>query len=131
MFGCDRMKFRFKADLCLIAGILLAAGLAAFFLYDAYGRKAAAAVVIEQDGREVMRLPLSEDMTVRIPAESGYNVICITERGAEVTQTDCPDQICRKQGAITALGESIICLPHRLVIRLTGDLPDGPDAITK
>lgn len=130
MFGCDKMKISFRADFCLIVGILLAAGLAAFLMYAPYGRKAAAAVVIEQDGREVMRLPLSEDRTVRIESESGYNAIHITGRGAEVTETDCPDQICQKQGEITALGESIICLPHRLVIRLTGDLPAGPDAVT-
>ena len=38
-----------------------------------------------------------------------------------ITIKNCPDQICVKQGKIKKQGESIICLPHKLVIRIASE----------
>lgn len=114
----------------MIAFLFLAAGLIASFLYLGHGREEGSVAVIEQDGEEIMRLPLDREQTVRIPSAYGYNVIRITPHGVSVTEADCPDQVCVKQGEIAASGESIICLPHRLVIRLTGGRGQGLDANT-
>ena len=32
---------------------------------------------------------------------------------------DCRDQICVRHRAVSAVGESIICLPHKLVVEIT------------
>ena len=47
-----------------------------------------------------------------------YNVIEIAEGGVRMKEADCPDQICVSRGLIRKSGQSIVCLPHRLVIRL-------------
>ena len=41
--------------------------------------------------------------------------------GEYMKSSDCPDQICVKQGKIKKQGESIICLPHKLVIRIASE----------
>lgn len=130
MFGSVKIKSRYmtRADWILIfivffMALLLAAG---FFLA---GQGQASVVVIEQDGREIMRLPL-QNYTVRIPYGSGYNVVTVSEHGVLVEEADCPDQICVRQGEISRGGESIVCLPHRLVVRLVVEGEDGLDAMT-
>lgn len=45
-------------------------------------------------------------------------MIEIAEGGVRMKEADCPDQICVSRGLIQKSGQSIVCLPHRLVIRL-------------
>lgn len=132
MFDYGKIKFvsANMADLLLIAGILLTAVIIAFALFLKHGDEQAGAAVIEQDGKELMRLSLSKETSVRIPAENGYNIVTVSQRKVCVAEADCPDQICVKQGKISESGESIICLPHKLVIRLTGAPREGLDAVT-
>ena len=48
------------------------------------------------------------------------------EPGAiSVTEADCPDGICVRQGKLTTAGVPIVCMPHRLVIGIYGDAIDG------
>ena len=42
-----------------------------------------------------------------------------------VTEADCPDGICVRQGKLTTAGVPIVCMPHRLVIEIYGDAIDG------
>ena len=35
-----------------------------------------------------------------------------------VQDADCPDKICEKHRAINRTGETIICLPHKLVVEI-------------
>ena len=51
--------------------------------------------------------------------------------GVQVEHADCPTQDCVHTGIITRAGQSIVCLPARIIIRLEGGSePDGgPDLI--
>jgi hypothetical protein len=53
----------------------------------------------------------------------GYNVIEVREGMIRVVEANCPEQIDVRQGWISSPYESIVCLPHRLVITI---LPAGP-----
>lgn len=48
--------------------------------------------------------------------------------GVRVMSSDCPTQDCVHTGAISKGGQSIVCLPGRMVIRLVGGAAD-PDAV--
>ena len=69
---------------------------------------------IRSEGRIVAILPL-------ITTESGYNKIIISNGEIFVSEADCPDKVCVKTGAISDGGVPIICLPHRLEIRIISD----------
>ena len=47
-----------------------------------------------------------------------------------VTASDCPGNDCVHSGWISAAGRSIVCLPNRLEVRITGGAGDGVDAVT-
>ena len=46
-----------------------------------------------------------------------------------MTDADCGDHTCIETGDINDVGESIVCLPHRLVLKITAEEENGPDAI--
>ena len=58
----------------------------------------------------------------KIPIESqyGYNLIELGEDKVRVIEADCPDKIDVKQGWISGIGETIVCLPNRMVIEIKG-----------
>lgn len=43
--------------------------------------------------------------------------------------SDCPDQVCVRTGFISLAGQTAVCLPHRLVIRIISDSPSDLDVI--
>lgn len=49
-----------------------------------------------------------------------YNVLRCLDGGIEMLQSNCPDQICVHHKTVSQTGESIICLPHKLVIQISG-----------
>lgn len=120
-----------RADRALIVTVSAAALLmAVLFLLPARTGSAAFAVV-EQDGQEIVRLRLDREESVRISCADGYNVVTVKGGSVSVTEADCRDQICVRQGSITTRKESIVCLPHRLSVHLEGASEgNGPDAVT-
>ena len=80
--------------------------------------------VVEQNGQEVARRELSQltgPETLFLTGENGVEVtITFTPQGAAVTASTCPDQVCVQTGQLTRAGESAICLPARVTLRLEG-----------
>lgn len=118
-----------KNDLRLILLLLLAAGLltAAILLFQSEGEYA----VVIQDGVEIARYPLSvEDRIVIHHPDGGYNILIIQNGYADVAEADCPDELCVLQRKIHANGETIVCLPHKLVIQIVSSVKQEIDAVT-
>ena len=77
-------------------------------------------VTVYQNGHEIGKYPLSKEQTLSIPyGEDGYNLLFISGGEASISDADCPDGLCVRQRAVDRNGESIICLPHKLVIQIT------------
>lgn len=114
-----------KADLFLIAAVLLAAG--ALYLFLRPGGSGAW-VVVTVDGEERGRYPLSGEQRVTI-GEAGYNILQISGGEAAVVEANCGDLTCVKTGGVSREGERIVCLPHRLLIRIEGGGPGLYDVL--
>ena len=62
--------------------------------------------------------------------EQNRNVLVIREGKARVEEATCPDGICAAHKPISREGESIVCLPHRVVITVHAENGDQePDII--
>lgn len=103
-------------DKILIFGVLIIAIVLWMILsFRETGKEA----VVYRDGEEIYRLDLGEETHLTLKSSEGQkNEIEIKGGKASVTSADCPDQICVKQGAISEKGETIVCLPHKLVIEI-------------
>lgn len=107
------MKFN---DKILILAVLIAAVVMWMLLsFRGIGKE----VVIYRDGEEIHRFEMINDTHIDLEYDDGQeNVVEIKGGEVSVTSASCPDQICVKQGAISQKGETIVCLPHKLVIEI-------------
>ena len=116
-----------RGDIGLIVGCLLAALICCSLWLGL--RRDGAAVVVEQDGKETARYALDENKTVRIKGQGGYNLLVIEGGEAWLLEADCPNLLCVKTGKIRYAGQSIVCLPHKLAVRIVGGA-SALDAVT-
>lgn len=109
-----------KNDIILIGGLAVIAfvfyiGIA--FFQNANTKNGVAVVTI--DGEEYGRYPLKEDTTERIELPDGsYNLLEIKNGKADITKASCPDGICVNHRAISKQGQSIVCLPNKVVVEI-------------
>ena len=118
---------RFKNDVIFIIILLSAVcalGAGFYFLRPEGGR-----VEVRVDGTLTAEYPLDRDITVDITGIGGVNRLVIKDGEAYVEYADCPDGICSAHSPVSRTGESIACLPHRVIITVAGKAsdPDAPD----
>ena len=110
---------RFRADIILIAALLLAGGIIAGILLS--GSSKGGTVVVKVDGETVKELPLNENATFEITGSGGgSNILVVQDGSAWMEEANCPDKLCVKMGKISRTGQSIVCLPHKVVIEIAG-----------
>lgn len=107
-----------------VVGALLAvsAGLSVWLLS---GKDTGATALIYQNGVCIETIDLSavtQAVSLRIEWEDGgYNLVSIEPGRICVAEANCPDQVCVRQGWSSNGATPIACLPHRLVIELSGE----------
>ena len=70
------------------------------------------------DGKVVQEFSLDDSIQYRIEGIGGTNTLCIDEGSVWLKEADCPDRICVQTGKIRYAGQSIICLPHKVVVEI-------------
>ena len=105
--------------------VLLAIALgAAIWLALANTGQRGVTAVAERNGEAVFSRELSglsEPELVEIDGENGVTLtVELSREGARVVEANCPDKTCRRTGLLTRAGESAVCLPGRVVLRLEG-----------
>ena len=114
-----------RNDIFLTAALLLLGGALALFLYVT--RQEGGTVTVQIDGETVMELPLDRDAELVLGGGEHTNTLVIRGGTARVVEASCPDKICVGQGPVQYAGESIVCLPHKLVITVRGGTAGGID----
>ena len=123
-----RLEKKHRNDIILIAVLLAAAGIA--FGAIQLGKKSGGYAVVVQEGREVASYPLGEDVSVTFTSPAGgYNTLVIKDGEADITEADCPDKLCVNQHSISFSGETIVCLPNKLVVKIISDVQPEVDII--
>lgn len=88
--------------------------------------------VVTVDGTEVDRFALSDSELEKTYTSRGYTLhVLVYDGEIRVSEADCPTQDCVHTGTITRTGQSIVCLPARVIIRLEGGAvdKDAPDVV--
>lgn len=109
-----------KADLIIIAIVLAIAGILVFFLYFVNG-ESGKYVQVEVDGNVVETISLNDDFEKTYDFDGETNTLVIEDGRANMIDANCPDGICVSHKPIYRSGESIICLPHKVVVTVLDD----------
>lgn len=120
-----------KADLFLIA-ILIIIGIILSIIIYLPRTSSGNFVEVRLDGEKIAIYPLDTERTETIPAENGINTFQIKDGIVTMTDADCNDRVCVAMKSISRSGETIVCLPHKLVLEIVTNSNDAPtmDAVT-
>ena len=118
---------KIRNDLIFIGAlVLLAAVVGLLFLFI---RGEGSGVTVKVDDKIFGEYSLSENREVEIKSENGINYLVIEDGKAYMRDASCPDGICVEHRPVHREGESIVCLPNKVVILVKGDEGDAPDVV--
>ena len=105
-----------RNDFVLIL-VLLAVILIGFLVVRLQRQKHAFTVDVSVNGTTVATYRLDEEIDTWIDGyQGGQNHLVIQDGCARIEEADCPDKLCVKQGTVSKRGESLVCLPNRVVV---------------
>lgn len=125
-------------DALVVCAVILAAILSAVAVWGGNRSTEELTVIVSINGEEVNRCRVAELPDAdRTYTNNGYTLTVSLaeafsgEMGLQVSESDCPTQDCVHTGIITRGGQSIVCLPARIIIQLVGgtESADGPDLV--
>lgn len=124
---CDARRKRRNDIVFILALVIICTfvGLSFFFF-----RETGDSVTVTVDGTTYGTYDLSNDVTVEIKNADGEisNTLVIKDGKAHVEHASCPDGICVAHKPISREGESIVCLPNRVVITVvSSESSNEPD----
>ena len=117
-----------KADIILFI-ILISFGIASsvWFSMTSHSREKSTVTV---DGKTYGVYKLSEDKTIAVKQGNKLNIIKIKHGFVTMSEASCDNQVCVKHKAISKTGESIICLPNKVVVSISGKGANKYDSIS-
>ena len=119
-----------KHDLILLAVFILIAAIL-FLMLNRTDKTEGDYVYITLDNIEYATIPLDKDTVLSIDSDKGKNIVVVSDKEVYVESADCPDQICVDHANIMYEGETIVCLPHRLIITIISKEGSETDAISQ
>lgn len=106
-----------KKDLILGAGIIVIA-LAMLLVMQLTRGEEGNQIQVTLDGKIYGTYSLSKDQTIEVKDGDFYNRIRIKDGKAYMEEANCPDGYCEEQGKISGHTQTIVCLPHKLVVEV-------------
>lgn len=112
-----------KKDLILLFVVLLA-GVVGIILMNSADKGKSAEIIVDGKITEIILLDDTYEKQV-----NGV-VVCCENGEIFIKESNCPDKVCMRSGRISKSGESIICAPNRVAVKIDGKKGNLPDAIT-
>ena len=122
-------KWLKKRDIILIVSLLVVGIIALViwhFIYSVDGKY----VTIEQRDNLIGIYPLNVDKEIEIEHRGEVvNKIIIEDGYCYMEEAECPDHLCIKQGKVNKSGQTIVCLPNRVVVTVVDSDSSDYDSI--
>ena len=123
-----------RGDISLIIFILIFS-ISIFFGFHLYGLAPGKTyAVIEADGLIVQKISLGNpgpDFETQVEGHIGSTRIQLLENKIRILESPCPDKDCVRQGWISRPGQILVCLPNRVLVKITSDdMEDDLDGIS-
>lgn len=119
-----------KGDFVLIFSLLLFFTFTFFYTNSRYFHSYDKYISVSVNGKEIKKIRfLSEKKVYPIRTSFGLNILEVCKDSVRVIEASCPDKIDVKFGKINKVGQSIICMPNRLVIQIKSTNNNDLDVI--
>ena len=112
------MEYTIKKKDFLLGGGILAVVLALLLVMKVTGSEAGNRIQVTVDGEVYGTYSLTENQVIEVKEGDFYNRIRIEDGKAYMEEANCPDGYCERQGKISGGAQTIVCLPHKLVVEV-------------
>lgn len=117
-----------KADIILFV-ILIGIGIASTLGLHLVS-KAGDKVTVTVDGKLYGEYKLGENRIIPVKRGNNLNIVVIKDGRVTMSEASCKNQVCVKHKAINRTGESIICLPNKVIVSIVGKEKPKYDSIS-
>lgn len=100
-----------------VIGILILLLAVGIWVYPSFVSEEGKVCRISVDGKLYGEMSLAEDGEIKLPGCT----VKVEDGEAFVENSTCPDKVCEKTGRISRNGESIICVPNRVSVEISGE----------
>ena len=101
-----------KGDIAVICSVAVAFVLSIILLIPF--SKQGSRVVVKQDDKIVY----NESININRTVDTGTNTVIIKDGIVYISDATCKNQVCVNTGKISKKGESIICLPNKVIVEI-------------
>lgn len=119
---------KYRNDIILIVCLLIIST-SAWFIIDAT-KTEGGTVVVMKEGKEYARYPLNRDAEIVIKNGKGHNLLVIKDGSATIEEASCPDKLCVKQPDIAYNGETLVCLPNKITVKIISEIEPEADFVS-
>ena len=112
-------KYTTKKRDIVLAAVLLILGITGVLIVK-YGLKSGNTADIYIDDKLVQTIDMSVDDEYTFQTDKGSNTVEVRNGAVSMKSADCLDKVCVRMGTKNRNGETITCLPHKLVIEVHG-----------
>ena len=112
-------KYTTKKRDIVLAAVLLILGVTGVLIVK-YGLKSGNTADVYIDDKLVQTIDLSVDDEYTFQTDKGSNTVEVRNGAVSMKSADCPDKVSVRMGTKNRNGETITCLPHKLVIEVHG-----------
>ena len=101
-----------RGDIIITATVVLAAAILSLII--TFTASAGRKVVIKQNNEVLYELQLAKDEKIELEG----NTVEIKDGEVDVINASCKNQICVRHKKINKKGESIVCLPNKVIVEI-------------
>lgn len=90
-------------------------------------------LIVKSEGVVVQTLEVdaTTSASYQVTNQYGYNLIWVRDGIVSIHEADCKNQLCVNYGGISKSGQSLVCLPHRVIVELKGAKALEVDAVSQ
>ena len=101
-----------KGDFIII-GAVATALIASVIMLISFSKQGSL-VIVEQDNKIICEVSIDQNQTI----DTGTNMIIIQYGTVYMQHSNCKNQICINSGKISKKGETIVCLPNKVIVEI-------------
>jgi len=117
-----------KKDVIFFAGVAILFFAVLTYIY--LNKKQGKIAIIKYNGKVVKILPLSKNGIYKVRGFISEMLLKVSNGTIQVVKSGCPRKVCMKKGKLYICGDTIVCVPNKVVISVQGE-EEGLDSVIK
>lgn len=122
------MSYNKRSNIMWALSFIIIIIICLFFIFRSNSDAVHVEVYVDGELTKVIYDINGDESEYKISNKYGENTIVYGNGAVWMKTADCSNQVCVNFGKIKSLGQSIICAPHKLVVKLVGE-DDSIDAV--